>query len=411
MQNEVKIKMFSNNKLYCRCFQSAFNIGAKLMKWRKPILVDGQKSIEKTPEILKKEGVKKPLLVAGKRLMTSDAGVTLLKGLEERKIEYALFDGVTPNPSIKVIEDIFSKYKEEKCDGFLAIGGGSYIDAAKAAAARVVRPNKSIEQLGGLLKVGKNIPTFIAVPTTAGTGSETTIAAVVTNTETHHKYSIMDLHLIPKYAILDPDLTVGLPPFLTATTGMDALTHAIEAFLCWTLYTKESRRFAKEATASIINNIEKAFNDGADINARSEMLIASFKAGFAFTRSGVGNVHAIAHTLGGLYDTAHGLANAVILPIVLEDYGDKIYPELAELAEISGVANEGTTSEKAKKFIEKIYELNASMNLPKNFDFIKDEDIPTMVKWATKEANPVYPVPVVYDEKRFEAVIKKVRGV
>lgn len=379
------------------------------MPWRKSIRIDGQNSIKKIPELLKKEAVIKPLVVTDPGLVKAGVASMIIDVLVESDIDYALFGTVVPNPSIDNIETILEYYKEEGCDAFIAIGGGSSMDAAKATAARVVRPNKSISQMGGLLKVGKNLPPFIAIPTTAGTGSETTIAAIVTDTKKQHKYAIMDLHLIPKYAVLDPNLTVALPPFITATTGMDALTHAIEAFLCWTMYTKESQRFSEEAVVTIINNIEKVYNDGADIEARSEMLVASYKAGFAFTRAGVGNVHAIAHTLGGTYNTAHGLANSVILPIVLEDYGEKVYPKLAKLAEISGVATEGTEEEKAKKFIEKIYELNKKMDIPKGFDFIKDEDIPMMIKWALKEANPVYPVPVIYDEERCRKVIDKIR--
>ena len=379
------------------------------MPWRKSIEIDGQKSIEHIPELLTKEGVIKPMVVTDPGLMKAGVAPKIIEVLEKANVEYALYDTVAPNPSIIAIEEIVKQYKEENCAGFIAIGGGSSMDAAKAAAARIVRPNKTITQLGGLLKVGKKIPPFIAVPTTSGTGSETTIAAIVTDTEKQHKYAIMDLHLIPKYAVLDPDLTVGLPPFITATTGMDALTHAVEAFLCWTLYTKESQQFARDATIAIINNVEKVYNDGTDIEARREMMVASYKAGYAFTRSGVGNVHAIAHTLGGIYNTAHGLANAVILPIVLEDYGSKVYRKLAELAEISGVATEGTEEEKAKKFIEKVYDLNAKMGIPTGFDFIKDEDIPLMIKFAGKEANPVYPVPVIFDAERFREVIKKIK--
>ena len=275
--------------------------------------------------------------------------------------------------------------------------------------ALAARPGKSISQLSGLLKVGRRIPTFIAIPTTAGTGSETTIAAVITDAETHHKAAVMDLHLIPKYAVLDPLLTVGLPPKTTAATGMDALTHGVEAYLCWTYNTKESIRLAEEAIADIFKYLERAYNDGGDIEAREKMLIASYKAGFAFTRAGVGNVHAIAHTLGGLYGTAHGLANAVILPIVLEDYGSRVYRKLARLAAIVGI--KGETEEKlAAGFIAEIRDMNRRMGIPTGFPFIKEEDIETMIIWALAEANPVYPVPVVYDRERCRRVIEKIRN-
>ena len=282
------------------------------------------------------------------------------------------------------------------------------MDAAKAAAARVVRPNTEVGQMAGLLKVGKKIPPYIAVPTTAGTGSETTIAAVITDGDTHHKYALMDLHLVPKYAILDPEMTRDLPQKITATTGMDALTHAVEAYVCWTYNTQESIRLAEEAVCEIFQYLERAYNDGNDMEARTQMLIASYKAGFAFTRAGVGNVHAIAHTLGGLYNTPHGLANAVILPIVLEDYGEAVWEKLAHLAELTGVKFTGTDAEKAGAFINEIRAMNKRMNIPTGFDFIKEEDIPQMIRWALAEANPVYPVPVVYDRKRCEKVIRRI---
>ena len=262
--------------------------------------------------------------------------------------------------------------------------------------------------MAGLLKVGKKIPPYIAVPTTAGTGSETTIAAVITDTDTHHKYALMDLHLVPKYAVLDPEMTRELPQKITSTTGMDALTHAVEAYVCWTYNTAESIRLAEEAVCGIFRYLERAYQNGEDMEARTQMLIASYKAGFAFTRAGVGNVHAIAHTLGGLYNTPHGLANAVILPIVLEDYGEAVHKKLAHLAELTGVQTAGTDREKAEAFIREIRAMNERMAIPTGFDFIREEDIPQMIRWALAEANPVYPVPVIYDEARCEKVIRRI---
>ena len=203
-------------------------------------------------------------------------------------------------------------------------------------------------------------------------------------------------------------MTRGLPPKITAATGMDALTHAVEAYVCWTYNTKESLKCAEEATVAIFKYLERAYRDGNDMEARTEMLVASFKAGFAFTRAGVGNVHAIAHTLGGLYNTPHGLANAVILPIVLEDYGEAVYPRLSRLAELTGVCPNGTQEEKAKAFIKEIRAMNERMEIPTGFDHIQEKDIPQMITWALKEANPFYPVPVVYDRARCEKVIRRI---
>ena len=394
-------------KAYYRSFQAVFNVGARCLPWRKPIPVSGPGSIGKIPELLRKEKVGKVMVVTGPTIGKKLAPA-ILRALDEAGIAYTLFAEVESNPSVNTVNRIQKRYLETGCKGFIAVGGGSPMDAAKAAAARVLRPNKAVGQMAGLLKVCKRMPPFIAVPTTAGTGSETTIAAVITDSDTHHKYALMDLCLVPKYAVLDPEMTRELPPGITAATGMDALTHAVEAYLCWTYNTAESIQLAEEAVCGIFRYLERAYRDGSDMEARTQMLIAAYKAGFAFTRAGVGNVHAIAHTLGGLYNTPHGLANAVILPIVLEDYGEAAQKKLAHLAELTGVAFDGPDEEKARAFVGEIRAMNRRMGLPTGFAFIREEDIPQMVTWALAEANPVYPVPVVYDRKRCERVIRRI---
>ena len=307
-------------RLFCRAFQTVFDLGSRVLPWRKPEIVSGAGSTAKIPELLRGCGVKKVMIVSGRH--TGAVLVPPIRAqIEAAGLSAVHFDGVRANPTISVIEQVREMYLAEGCDGFLAVGGGSPMDTAKAAAARIVRPNRTVEQMTGLFKVMHALPPFIAVPTTAGSGSETTIAAVITNEKTRHKHAIMDLCLVPRYAVLDAALTEELPPDITAQTGMDALTHAVEAYVSVHSTTKETDRCAEEATAAIFRYLERAYVNGHDLEARQEMLLASFKAGVAFTRAGVGNVHAIAHTLGGLYNTAHGLANAVILPIVLADYG------------------------------------------------------------------------------------------
>ena len=387
-------------------------MGGQFFPWRKAIAVEGAGSINRIPELLTDQKVKKPIVVTDNGLVKAGVAAKITGVLEKAGVPYILFSDVEANPSVNTVNTIQRRYLDEGCDGFIALGGGSSMDAAKGAAARVVCPNKPVNKMGGLFKVGKKLPPFIAIPTTAGTGSETTVAALITDTDTHHKYAIIDLHLVPLYAILDPELTIGLPPAITAATGMDALTHAVEAYLCCANYTKESFRFALEAVPMIFANIEKVYADGTNIEARQAMLLASFKAGFAFSRSGVGNIHAIAHTLGGLYNTPHGLANAVILPRVLDDYGKAAHKKLAKLAEVAGLvpANDSkTNAEKARIFIDAIYGLNERMNIPKGFDFIKEQDIEQMTAWAFKESNPVYPVPVIYSKAHFRKVIEGLR--
>ena len=281
---------------------------------------------------------------------------------------------------------------------------------AKAAGARVTNPNQQVVDMRGQLKIRHALPPFFAVPTTAGTGSETTLAAVVSNPKTHEKNAINDPKLRPKYAVLDPELTLGLPPHITSTTGMDALTHAVEAYIGRS-NTKTTEKYAEDATKLIFENLETAYKDGKNVAARENMLIASFYAGMAFTRAYVGYVHAIAHNLGGIYGTPHGLANAVILPYVLEYFGESAYDRLAKLADVAGITNQSQSNEeKAKLFIAKIKEMNKNMNIPEHFDFIEDKDIPTLIERALKEGNPLYPVPKIMDENDCREVILKIRG-
>ena len=382
---------------YCRTFQKVMKIGVNFLDWTEPEIIRGAGSVKKLPAVIKAKGVTTVLVVTDKGLM----GLHLLDGLFEalaaEGINYTVYDGVQPNPTIDNIEQALAMYKAAECNGIVAFGGGSPMDCAKACGARVVRPNKTVPQLRGLLKVIKKLPPLFAVPTTAGTGSETTIAAVVSNPKTHEKNPINDPRLRPKVAVLDPELTVGLPKHITSTTGMDALTHAVEAYIGHS-NTKSTKAAAEKATRLIFDNITEAYENGKNIEARENMLVASYYAGLAFTRAYVGYVHSVAHNLGGMYGTPHGLANAVILPHMLEFYGKTAYKPLAKLADVAGLETAGlSTEQKALLFINKIKELNKRMDIPEAFDFIKEEDIPLIAKRALKEGNPLYPVPKIMD--------------
>ena len=396
------------NSFACRAFQCCFGAGARLLPWRTPEVYTGDGSLLRVADILRENSLRRPFVIASRRQCADEHFRRLQEVLDMQDILLSIFSAVEPNPSVETVEKIAEQYCIDRCDCFLVIGGGSPMDAAKAAAARLARPEKTVPQLGGHLKVRRRIPPFIAVPTTAGTGSETTIAAVITGRD-HRKYAISDLGLIPRYAILDPTLSAGLPPHITAETGMDALTHAVEAYLSRFYNTRKTRAQAERAVVTIFSHLERAYRDGASLPDRAAMLQASFDAGAAFTRASVGNVHAIAHTLGGLYGTAHGLANAVLLPIVLEDYGAAAYPRLARLAHLVGI-QEASAEASARAFIAEIRAMNARMGIPDHFDCIRSEDIPLMASWACREANPVYPVPVIYDQARFARVIERSRA-
>lgn len=393
---------------YYRTYQKAFMAAECFFDWSEPELLKGAGAVKELPALVKSKGISSVLVVTDKGLMSLNLLQGLFDNLEAQNISYVVYDGVQPNPSIENIEEARRLYLRNACEGIIAFGGGSPMDCAKAAGARVMNPGTSVSQMRGQLKIRHKLPPFFAVPTTAGTGSETTLAAVVTNMQTHEKYAINDPKLRPKYAVLDPELTTGLPQKITSTTGMDALTHAVEAYIGLS-GVKSTNDYAEKATKLIFENLEAAYNDGKNLQARENMLVASFYAGMAFTRAYVGYVHAIAHNLGGMYGTPHGLANAVILPYVLEYFGETAHAKLAKLADIVGITG-SDNAEKATKFIAEIKRMNKDMNIPEHFDFIKDEDIPTIVERALKEGNPLYPVPKIMDKADCEAVIRKIRG-
>ena len=400
--------LWSIKKCWYRIYQKVLKVAMCFMDWSEPELLKGEGAVLKLAELIKNKNLNKVLVVTDKGLMSIHLLDGFLEELKKQGVEYVIFDGVQPNPTIPNIENCKDMYIKNNCQGIVAFGGGSPMDCAKAAGARVVKPKQSVKKMRGYLKVHKNLPPFFAVPTTAGTGSETTLAAVVTDPETHEKNAICDPCLRPKYAVLDPKLTIGLPPHITSTTGMDALTHAVESYIGKS-NVKSTIKYAEDATKLIYDNLEKAYIDGKNLEARNNMLIGSFYAGSAFTRAFVGYVHAIAHNLGGLYNTPHGLANAVILPYVLEWYGEAAYPRLAKLADIIGITNEDmSVEEKGKAFIAEIRRMNRVMNIPEKFDFIKEEDIKTLVSRALKEGNPGYPVPKIMNAEDCEKVVRSI---
>lgn len=400
--------MNSFKKVYCRIYQGAFYLAMPLMPYRKPKLIE---SIKALPDVLLGAGINSVLLVTDSFLRSSGATADLESVLKERGVKCTVFDETRPNPTEINVEDAVKKYISGACKGLIAFGGGSSMDCAKAVGARIAYPKKNLDRLKGLLRVLKSIPPLVAIPTTAGTGSEVTVTAVITDSARNHKYTMNDFTLIPHYAVLDPAVTATLPPSLTATTGMDALCHAVEAYIGRST-TKETRKLAVEAVKLIFENIEKAYTDGSDLNARSNMLHASHIAGIAFSKSYVGYIHAVAHSLGGQYNVPHGLANAVIMPIVLEDYGVAVYKKLKKLSIAAGVAPE-TDDEKtaAEKFIAAIRSLNKKMGIPSTISGIKTEDISLMAKHADKEANPLYPVPVLMNAAELEKFYCKVGNI
>ncbi len=354
-----------------------------------------------------------------------------------------VFSHVAPDPDFDCIEDAFKKFCTSQSQAIIALGGGSVMDCAKIVGALAVRPGKKVQDLVGTMKVRTALPFLIAIPTTAGTGSEATAAAVVTNTSQKRKYAVADFRLIPHAAILDPTLLAGLPPAMTAYSGMDALTHAVEAYL--NRYgSHQSRLYAQRAIVLIFKHLKSSFQDGTNIYHREKMLLASYYAGIAFSNAMVGYVHALAHGIGGRYHVQHGLANAILLPHVLGQYGKSAYASLAKLERLVSLAecvdiresdgvrhdvddkqttilrplflddlikkanmsqNEENDETLAKKFIERIKLLNQSFDIPDVIKELKKQDIPVLAQGALAEGNPAYPVPHIWDLSTFEQVL------
>ena len=389
--------------------QAALKLGNYFMGYHTPQCLEGAGAIARLPALLAERNLRNVLVVTGSHLMSRGLPRPMLDAMDRSEIRYTIFSMGHPDPTTDDVEAGYRLFASHGCRAIVALGGGSRIDCAKAIAAKSVHPRKKITQLQGLLKVHRRIPPLFAIPTTAGAGSETTVAAVIIDSATHHKASINDPALIPQYAVLDPVLTVGLSPRTTAATGMDALSHAVEAYTNRTYNTPLEDHLAREAVRLIHENLLLAFRDGSDLEARQNMQRAAFAAGRAFTRGGVGYVHAIGHTLGGLYGVPHGEAMAILLPAVMRAYGPAVHRRLGELADVCGISG-ADDAEKSDRFIDWIEDLRGQTGLGDRLDMVRAEDIGQMISWAMAEANPVYPVPVIWQREQFRDLIESLRG-
>lgn len=389
-------------KLYCRSFQFIFKIALPFLPYKNPIILN---NIEDIPSELQDAKV---LIIVDPAVYNLGLLSNLERVLNNKSILYYVFKDVNPNPTSHDVNIALGIYKANSCNTLIAVGGGSSIDCAKAVGALIAKPKKTLKDLKGILKIRKKIPDLFAIPTTAGSGSETTLASVIVDSETRYKYAINDFPLIPKYAVLDPRMTETLPFKVSSTTGMDALTHAIEAFV-GKGGNKSTFNDSKEAIKLIFNNIENACINN-DYESRRNMLIASHMAGRAFSKAYVGYVHALSHAISGKYNTAHGLANSVILPIVLKEYGKSIYKKMKEIAVYCNMCDNSSSEEVAYNLVlEKIEALNKNLNIPKYLKINKN-DIKEMALKASKEANPLYPVPVLWDSKKLEKMYMIIGG-
>jgi alcohol dehydrogenase class IV len=371
-----------------------------------PTLLVGPGSSARLGQAVAGFGHRKILIVTDSMISKLGLLKSLTDALTAGGTEFVVFDEITPDAPIPLIEKGIEFFQEHDCDAIVAFGGGSSMDASKAIAVAVANP-KPLRKLAGYLK-GLHTPVRIyAVPTTAGTGSEVTVAAVISDPERHQKLVIVDPRMVPKMAALDPELMTGLPPHITAATGIDALTHAIEAFVGnWT--TPYSDGMALSAVGLIFDNLHTAYTDGTNLAAREKMSLASTYAGFAFTRANVGYVHAIAHQFGGKYHTPHGLANAIMLPLVLKFSSPAITDRLALLAVRAKVGTEGESKEAlAQKFLDAVDQLNRDLNIPTTLQALQEADIPALARAACHEAHTGYPVPRYMTQGECEELIAK----
>jgi alcohol dehydrogenase class IV len=332
----------------------------------------------------------------------------LTQALGEGGAGYAIFDEITPDAPIPLIERGIAAFRDHDCDALVAVGGGSSMDAAQALAIAAANPRKSLRSLAGYFKGLRTPMPVYAVPTTAGTGSEVTVAAVIADPERQSKLVIVDTRIVPRMAALDPVLMTGLPPAITAATGIDALTHAVESFIGqWATPYTEGLSLA--AVGMIFANLRTACRDGADLEARETMALASTYAGMAFTRANVGYVHAIAHQFGGRYHTPHGLANAIMLPHVLRFSAPAVEARLARLAVRAKLGPEDERDEVlAAAFIDGVEALNRDVGIPTTLAALREADIPDLAKAALHEAHTGYPVPRYMTQDECEQIIRRV---
>lgn len=390
-----------------RVRQAIFSPIQKTQLYMQPRMIKGEHALLDLVDVLKEKHLTHYMIVTTPGFIKRGTLQSFFEALTQNDIQYSIFHDVKPDPEISDVEKLKEMFIKDGCQALIAIGGGSAIDCSKAALACVQMKNLDVKTVLHTGRVSKQLPLLIAVPTTAGTGSEVTAGAVITDPIKKRKYALSHLFLIPKYAVLDSSLLTSLPAKMTAYSGMDALTHAIEAYInCFN--NRKTNEYALCAIKSIFQYLVPSFEDGLNMQYRLELLEASYNAGVAISNNYVGYVHAIAHGIGGMYHLQHGMINAIILPIVLEEYGGAVVGKLATIADVVGITG-ATDQDKSKQFIQKLKDLNQIFSIPTSIPEIQEEDIHYLATGAEKEGNPTYPTPVTWNVAQFEKVIRKIK--
>lgn len=395
-----------------RAYQAGAGVVAKAAQFPKQVIITGEGTLIQAAKQFETQGSKSVFVACSKSVRKHGLLDCVFEELKGKGIKYIIFEDIHPNPTTDDVEMGYALFKQNDCDAILAVGGGSPLDCAKVIGLRTVCPGLGYRDMKHILRITKRIPFMVAIPSTAGTGSESTAAAVITNNDTHEKYAILSTKLVPQCVILDSVLTTGLPSNLTATTGMDALTHAIEAYI-GTMNHKTADSEALEAIKMTFENLEQTFDHPQDLGARERMLIASNKAGYAFTREYVGYVHSFSHALGTMYDVPHGRTNAILLPVLLDYYGESIYKKMAEISRYVGfdreLAENASDGELTRDIIRRIRLMNEKFGIPSYVEELKNRDIRTLVHKALAEGNPGYPVPRIMNYDEGCEILKRVK--
>jgi alcohol dehydrogenase class IV len=366
-------------------------------------LFAGSASASQLCQHIARTGASRVMIVTDKPLRELGVADQAVTTLVAAGIDIAWFDGVEPNPTFKQVEAGAQEVARHGSEAIVAVGGGSSMDAAKVIALCATNEGSPTEWVGHNKFKHAPLPVF-AIPTTSGTGSEATMGAVISDSVTHDKGIVVGDAMLPVAAALDPDLSLGLPAHITAATGIDALTHAIEAYIG--VWERGSRSQDSEMAVKLIfNHLATACRDGSNREARESMALAAFYGGAAINQVNVGNVHAIAHQLGAQYGIPHGLANALVLPHVLDFCVEQARPRLAALGRLIGLS--GGEAELASGFIQAVRDLQAEIGIPLVSDLIKAQDYESICDMAIAEGDG-YPVPRLLERPAVLAILEAI---
>ncbi len=363
--------------------------GVTVMSWPTRVVL-GPGALARLPEELERLGMRRPLVVTDRGVVKAGLAARVHALLGGAGVRFARFEDVQQNPTDRDAAAGLAAYRAGECDGFVAVGGGSSIDAAKLIQVLTTHPpplSRYDDATGGDRFVKDDMPPLVAIPTTAGTGSEVGRSGVATLPDTGRKTVIFSPHLMPRVALCDPELTLALPPFLTAWTGMDAFTHGLEAFLA-TGFHPLADAVAIDAVRRVARALPAAFRDGNDLAARTDMMIAAMEGAMAFQK-GLGASHALAHALTPISGVHHGLANAIVLPAVVEWNRAAAAARLARVAVAMGEPADAGEATLAERAVERVRRLAKEVGIPARLReaAVREEDLPRIARKAFEDAS------------------------